>query len=209
MRNVFYNPRTALPNSIELSPAPKNDYFVRDDGVVELHASGCVILIDCEDVPTIAHRKWHIKKGKYTNYAAYNTRNSDGKFEIVLMHRLLLDVRKGDRVVVDHINKNGLDNRRGNLRLATYTQNAVYSRSARPYRGVVFRSDQLKPWESRIRWRGRLLYLGSYDRAEDAAREYDAIAVRLYGEFAVVNFPAEHDNISLEHDNILNPTSGE
>lgn len=186
MRNLFYDSPT---------PEPKNDTDLLDDGTVRLHLNGGQFaLIDAADLPLVAHRRWHAQAGKYTTYARYTDRDGKGGNFVVHMHRLILGLERGDRRHVDHINHNGLDNRRSNLRIASRTENMANSTKPRlksPYRGVAFypAKDGGGKWQARIRWRGRQLNLGLYETPEEAAREYDLIAVKLYGEFATLNFP--------------------
>ena len=89
----------------------------------------------------------------------------------------------------DHINRNGLDNRRANLRFVTPQENSWNSKpkSSQPYKGVSARDGR---WIARIGYNGAI-YLGRFDSAEEAARAYDAKACELRGEYAYLNFPKE------------------
>ena len=106
------------------------------------------------------------------------------------MHRLILNAPKG--LVVDHINGNGLDNRKANLRLCTPAQNACNVRP-RPgetskYKGVAFIKRERR-WQVRISFRNKRKWIGYFDTEIDAARAYDQAARRLHKEFASLNFP--------------------
>lgn len=109
----------------------------------------------------------------------------------VLLHRAIMGLP--DHLVIDHINDNGLDNRRENLRLCTPRQNAINRRGAGPsgYKGV-YRAKNMRhrPWVASIRIDGQRTYLGAFTAPEDAARAYDAAALEHHGEFARLNFPA-------------------
>lgn len=91
--------------------------------------------------------------------------------------------------IVDHINGNGLDNRRENLRLATARENALNSRPRKgrsKFKGVYL--DTLRGnWYVQIRAKGRGRYVGSFWSELDAARAYNKAALEHYGEFARLN----------------------
>jgi hypothetical protein len=114
-----------------------------------------------------------------------------GKTKRQAFHRLILNAPAGTDV--DHINGNGMDNRRENLRLCSRSQNLANSRkhvvtASSPFKGVA---------ASGAAWRasgckGRVIQqLGKYETAEEAARAYDLWAVEAHGEFANLNFPGE------------------
>ncbi|MDI9433494.1 MAG: hypothetical protein QM570_17405 [Planctomycetota bacterium] len=88
--------------------------------------------------------------------------------------------------------RNGLDNRRCNLRICTQLQNSQNSRRRRPgksrFRGVFPRGDK---WQAAVQHNGKPMYLGLFDEEVEAARARDRKAFELAGEFAVLNFPDE------------------
>lgn len=151
---------------------------------------GQFALIDAADLPLVSGYRWRsmaTPTGRY--YAIVNV----GK-RTIYMHRLIAATPDG--MVTDHANNDGLDNRRANLRPATWTQNIVNVekvrvRSGRPatsrYKGVSWDKEKQK-WHARIR-NGRTIFLGRYESEIDAARAYDVAALAAYGEFAVLNFP--------------------
>lgn len=109
------------------------------------------------------------------------------------MHRVLVP----GATLVDHINGDGLDNRRANLRRATPAQN---SRNMRPlatptssrFKGVARQPrSAINPWRAYIRINGRSSWLGVFPTQEEAARAYDAAARKHFGEFARLNFPKD------------------
>ena len=110
------------------------------------------------------------------------------------MHRLILKAEKGQ--VCDHINHNGLDNRRKNLRLCTNSQNFGNQRK-RPnkssiYKGVCFYKRDSK-WQVGIECNYKKYYLGRFDNEIEAAKVYDKKAAELFGEFAYTNFGGQNE----------------
>jgi len=105
------------------------------------------------------------------------------------MHRVILDAPPA--VEVDHINRNGLDNRRANLRLATRaenTRNAKLSRrNTSGFRGVSFDHFSGR-WLAIVKSDGKTYRLGAFATPEEAAFAYDFAAAALHGEFASTNF---------------------
>lgn len=101
----------------------------------------------------------------------------------------------GGGLMVDHKDRNPLNNRRSNLRFVTGSQNAVNKSKAKgttsKYRGVSWRgyASQKKPWYAYSRSPdGKQLSLGHFTNEDDAARAYDAFAKTRWGEFAPLNF---------------------
>lgn len=151
---------------------------------------GLAAIIDAEDLDLVIRFQWqtlHIK-GAATSYAM--TYDPSGEPKRPLMHRMIMEPAQG--VLIDHINGNGLDNRRRNLRMASVAQNAWNTkRRALPasgYRGV---KPLAEGYKGIIRVHGNDIATGVYDTAEAAARARDALALRHHGEFAVLNFPRE------------------
>lgn len=143
---------------------------------------GRFALVDDEDAErVIAAGPWHTRLAPRTAYARHN-HLVDGRFVTVLMHRFITGWE-----YVDHINGDGLDNRRANLRQATRGQNlaniGLKSNNTSGFKGVRK--------HSRGRWRATCGpdYLGLFPSPEAAARAYDAAALARYGEFARPNYP--------------------
>ena len=113
-----------------------------------------------------------------------------GKQKSVRMHRAVLDVPTGK--FIDHINHNGLDNRKANLRVVTRLENTWNKRKQRgnyssQYKGVTWLKRTGK-WQARIVCNGRAIFIGQFDDEKAAARAYDARAAELFGEYAALNF---------------------
>jgi HNH endonuclease/AP2 domain len=102
----------------------------------------------------------------------------------VYLHREIMRPPPG--MQVDHINGDGLDNRRANLRVCDHAQNhwnvGVTSASKIGLKGVWRHNDS--KWRSQIRCRGKRIHLGFYDNAEEASDAYAKAAAILHREFA-------------------------
>jgi AP2 domain/HNH endonuclease len=151
---------------------------------------GKYAVVDPDDYPRLSEHKWHVTKNTHTLYAKRNPNKKKGTAPIY-MHRCVLKVPPG--MVVDHINHDGLDNRKANLRPATRAQNnrhtkKVDTKARSPYKGVYYdRRDGL--WYVRITCDGQTIHLGSFKDEIEAARAYDQAAKKYHGQFAGLNFP--------------------
>lgn len=135
--------------------------------------------------------KWHaVHAGKETFYVRSSVRIKGRRFTIPL-HRLISSAGRGQ--LVDHIDGDGLNNRRSNLRLVTAAENSRNRRKASGiiqssrYKGVL-RSG--RKWLAGITCDGQRFNLGSFTDEREAARAYDAKALAIFGDFARLNFPA-------------------
>lgn len=147
-------------------------------------------LVDAEDESLIRGYRWASHEGSRatTRYVRASVRSADGKWTYVLMHRLILAVGPG--VVVDHVNHDGLDNRRANLRVCSLTQNNGNRRLNRNNRSGfkgVYRDTRPGKWRAVLRVNGRARTLGRYASPEEAAKAYDEAAIAHFGEFALTN----------------------
>jgi len=146
---------------------------------------GAITVIDADDAPRALDGKgrWYAVR---SHRAIYARRNRPGTTEF--LHRLLCSG------IPDHVNGNGLDNRRENLRPATNAQNsrnrASHRGSSSRYKGVSFDRGRGK-WLAQLWVDGKPKYKAAFALEEDAARAYDAAAREHHGAFARVNFPEE------------------
>jgi len=151
-------------------------------------SQGLVALVDEDDYEQItAAGRWLAQRSKTNIYARRNVRRPDGTRTVILLHTFLTGWP-----LVDHINGNGLDNRRLNLRPATITENVRNQRlrrnSTSGFKGVRWHQTARK-WHARIKVDEARQHLGLFATAEEAARAYDAAARAGFGEFAALNFP--------------------
>jgi hypothetical protein len=150
-----------------------------------------IALVDDEDYERLIKHKWHARKDRNTFYAS-RTVMIEGKKTTVQLHREVLRLTFGDGIEVDHRNRNGLDNQKENLRIATSSLNS-YNRKMQHnntsgFRGVSWHSrDQV--WQAYIKLRGKRINLGYHNDILLAAVAYDYAARKYYGNDAILNFP--------------------
>lgn len=155
---------------------------------------GKVALIDDEDAERILAYNWTLNhdpnRRRQIFYAVrYAYKEGTKSRTVIQMHRVILNAPAG--MEVDHINGDGLDNRRANLRLATRAQNLrnTHREKGRTgYRGIYWHKRN-RMYHALIMHDGRKHSLGYYYNAEQAARAYDYAAYHMHGEFASLNFP--------------------
>ena len=165
--------------------------FIGDNDMKEiLLANGKgVALVDDADYERLNQYKWYVKKCDSTMYARRNSKSPSGENKQTYMHHDVIGYDgNGER---DHINHNGLDNRRSNLRVCTRSQNAqnrkLYGRNTSGYKGVSW-DRPMKRWRASIKLNGNTRHIGYYFCIVKAAKAYDEKARELFGEFANTNF---------------------
>jgi hypothetical protein len=173
MTNHSNSPDSIQPNTIEI-PLSK----------------GYVAVVDECDAD-LADMLWHAVESRGHVYGARYVYKSGSKRKRIYMHRLILSrmldrpLAKGE--IPDHINNNGLDNRRENLRLATYRQNCGNSRininNTSGFKGVTWRPNNRK-WEASLKTGDGSRYLGLFRTPEEAYAAYLEAAKHHFGEFA-------------------------
>lgn len=156
--------------------------------------SPALCLYDDIDDPVVSRFRWHLVCNKPW-IKLYAVAYIGGR--MTFMHRLIL-ANACEGFQVDHINGNGLDNRRENLRVCTRFQNMQNSSGCRDrksaYKGVAKISRWAtnkngKIWEARICWDGKQRVIGTYKTELDAAQAYDNKAREVHAQFARLNFP--------------------
>lgn len=152
---------------------------------IELINSLKPVLIDDKDFELVSQYKWRLHAGKDKHYYAVVY----VKCRPILMHRLIMQPGKGK--VVDHINGDGLDNTRKNLRVCTQSQNIMGKKMQKNntsgYRGVSLRTKgkSIGKYEACIRLNGKKIHLGRYKTAEEASSAYIIANKKYFKEFSI------------------------
>lgn len=145
---------------------------------------GELALVDSEDYELVSNFKWHVSRRGYVSARVPGSGEPGRK---LLMHRIIVGALPTE--MVDHKNRNKLDNRRANLRIVTKSENGRNRPKQRNntsgYKGVV--RDRTR-WAAMIKLHGKKIYLGCFGSPEEAAKAYDAAAIKYHGVFARGNF---------------------
>lgn len=150
-----------------------------------------VTLVDDKDYEYLNQYKWFytLSPNHNTGYAA-RRKKINGVNKTIFMHRIIMQTEDGK--FTDHINGNGIDNRRINLRICTIAQNTANSSKHKDilteYKGLYW-IPIIDKWRATISPNGKSVILGHYKNKIDAAMKYDKAARYYYGEFAKTNFP--------------------
>lgn len=140
--------------------------------------------VDDECYPALIKYRWREDQG----YAVTNIKTERGEKKIIAMHRMILQTPEG--VQTDHVDRNGLNNLRENLRCATHSQNKANSKipsnNTSGYKGVSW-DRQKNRWLAYIKVNGKQINLLRYKDPVDAAKAYNEAALKYFGEFANLN----------------------
>ena len=161
---------------------------------------GTFAQVDDEDYARVIAHKWHLattKGAKHDLRYAHRTIVISGKKTTLTLHRFILDPPSG--AFVDHLDGDGLNNTRSNLRICTPRQNAMNRRKGCPdssskWKGVSlkkFKTIQLK-WQASLAVNKQKIYIGYFNHDFDAALAYNLMADELYGQFANFNRAGEN-----------------
>lgn len=152
---------------------------------------GMFTLVDEEDYDMLNKHRWWACNGNGIWYAGRTARDVNGKRITILVHREIMNVPLG--MEIDHRNRDGLDNRRCNLRICSHSQNQknrkIQKNNKSGLVGVSW-NKQHKKWEACVH-NGKSIHLGLFDDKIEAAHAVDKKAKEFFGEYAVLNFPEE------------------
>lgn len=153
---------------------------------------GYTAIVDAEIYEWVSAVKWFADVKPRSVYAKTSFK-IDGKQHSMRMHRLVLGILDSS-IDIDHINHNGLDNRRSNLRSFTRLASVANQANRRPlegctsiYKGVGWNKEEGR-WRARIALGPVRTTLGFFDEEADAAKAYDEAACDIFGSAAYLNF---------------------
>jgi hypothetical protein len=165
------------------SPAPPDDQSDPTARRIPL-GNGFFATVDAADYEMLSKYKWYARRNGRLMYAFCR---KDGKQ--ISMHRMIMRPRRG--YVVDHIDHNGLNNRRRNLHVCLQGENASNTRSHGGLSGFVGVGRSRGKWSARITFRGKEYLAGTFSDPVEAAKARDRLAYDLLGPRAYLNFPED------------------
>jgi hypothetical protein len=139
-------------------------------------AKGGRAIIDDQDFERVSAVSWFLSRNGYVVHSVYDR----GKRKTIYLHRFVMNAPQNR--IVDHRDGNKCDNRRGNLRLCSNTQN---SQNRADVRGVSWHKPSRK-WRAYISVSGKQLSLGMFEKYDDALARRVQAETKLFGEFAGV-----------------------
>ena len=145
-------------------------------------------IVDDEDFEYLNQWKWCYSNGWAMRGVYIGTGRKDNRSYKIYMHNLI--VKPSEGMIIDHISRDGLDNRRLNLRECTWKENtrnrSIGKANTTGYKGVVKVKDENK-WRARITVNGKQIQLGYFKDKKEAAKTYNEAAKEHFGEFACLN----------------------
>jgi hypothetical protein len=161
-----------------------HDLYQHKGGSVNIPLTqGRSVIVDDEDLAYLNKWKWCYHRGY-----AVRTQRVNSKQALVYMHRLILNAQPGQ--ACDHVNGDGLDNQRSNLRICTQSQNGMnrgkQKNNTSGFKGVTWNKDH-KKWKAQIMLNGKSIYIGYFDDPEEASKAYNDRASGLFEGFVHLN----------------------
>lgn len=144
---------------------------------------GKFVFIDDEDHERVTKNKWYWDG----HYVIRYLRPSEGSS--IRLHRFIMNAQKGQ--VVDHMDRNSLNNQKSNLRFCSHQENlrnkAQHIKAKSGLKGVAVTKSKKRPYTAYIHIKGKKKYLGHFSNKFDAARAYNKAALIYHGVFAYLN----------------------
>jgi hypothetical protein len=158
-----------------------HSFLIKEEYYIDL-TQGLKAIVDKEDFDKLNKYKWYACNSRGSFYATREANNKSIK-----MHRLIVNALPGQ--IIDHINGNTLDNRKCNLRVVNFLQNASNCKKRKDgltskYKGVNKRNGKYRAY---IQFNKKNIHIGTFQTEEQAALEYNKKAIDLFGEYARLN----------------------
>lgn len=148
---------------------------------------GETALVDDEDFDNLNKFKWHSHRNGVLCYASRATKKDNGQQTVCMMHRQILSPETG--ISIDHIDGNGLNNQKSNLRMCTHTENMrnrrINDNNTSGYKGVSWDKERNK-WRACIRAGGEKIFLGKFTDKLDAYVAYCEASKKYHKNFSRV-----------------------
>lgn len=176
---------TIVPHTLESHPMETNQANTVQIPLTQ----GLFATIDAADLHIVQPYRWRIKMASRTSYAQASILLPSGRWAVMMMHRLILGLGRGDygKAEVDHIDSDGLNNSRGNLRICTRSENSMNQRkrsdNSSGIAGVYLDANSGK-WRVRIEVDGKRISLGLFASKDQARSVRLAAAAKYHGAFA-------------------------
>lgn len=146
-------------------------------------------LVDDEDYDFLIQWRWCSMKDRNTFYVHRSDYNLKKTF---FMHRIIMKINN-PQILIDHKDCNGLNNQKNNLRICNHSQNAANSpksnKNSSIYKGVYKKKNGR--YVSYLKKNQKVIFFRTFDSEIEAAKAYDIMAMKYFGEFANLNFPKE------------------
>lgn len=145
----------------------KNEYIIGEEYTTLIIANGKTFKIDTEDIEKTSKYIWNNNKKGYAQ-------TGNEKETYLQLHRYIMNCKKGDGKIIDHINRDITDNRKSNLRVVTKQENN-FNRNVRKdsksgFRGVYHRPNKGGKWYADIKVNYKTIHLGAFDTFEQAKK---------------------------------------
>ena len=142
----------------------KNEYIKQEDYAILKIANGKTFKVDLDDIEKLSKFTWGCNKKGYAQTKVNN--------KILQLHRIVMNCKKSDRKIVDHVNKDISDNRKCNLRFVSHQENS-FNRKPRKdsksnFRGVYYREEKSSKWYVDIKVNYKTIHVGTFDSFEEA-----------------------------------------